>query len=159
MQQISDLFCSAGAESTRFLNRAVDFANCFARTTFSGTQGTAPALWDFNFGTAAPVFTTTFGGAGNSATSLTNYTNIPTRYMLIDVKPTTAWAKGDVITGQTSGQTCTIMGTYPYVNGLRYFTSTPSGAFTLGEVIGVTGNANKLADQGATKPTFDAIFI
>lgn len=63
--------------STRFLNQSVDFTSCFYRTSFSGTQGTAPDLWNFNFGTGTPTKLGCFGGAGNSLTSLTNYGDIP----------------------------------------------------------------------------------
>lgn len=62
-----------GEESTRFLNKTIDFTDCFARGAFTGTQGTAPALWDCDFGTGTPTKTGCYGGAGNSLTSLDNY--------------------------------------------------------------------------------------
>ena len=77
---ISNLFYEAGEQTTRFLNQAVNFTNCFNRVSFTGTQGTAPDLWNCSFGTATPVTTHCFGGAGNSLTSLTNYASIPTAW-------------------------------------------------------------------------------
>lgn len=71
--------------------------------------------------------------------------------MTIDVEPTTDWAKGDVITGQTSASTCTVVAK---LTDTTYSVAGRNGAFTVGEIIGVTGNADKLADQGAAHPTF-----
>jgi hypothetical protein len=69
----------------------------------------------------------------------------------LDVAPVTDWVGGDIITGQTSATTAVVVAkvsTYVYKIKQHF------GVFTLGEVIGVTGNANKLADQGAANPTF-----
>jgi hypothetical protein len=55
----------------------VNFTNCFNRTTFTGVQGTAPDLWNYNFGTGTSTKTTCYGGAGNSLTSISNYADIP----------------------------------------------------------------------------------
>jgi len=77
LQLNANIFYAEGEETTRFLNRVSDFALCFSRTSFTGTQGTAPTLWDCDFGTVTPVTTDCFDGAGNSATSLTNYADIP----------------------------------------------------------------------------------
>jgi len=71
------IFYASGDEDTRFLNQSPDFTSCFERTSFTGTQGTAPALWDCSFGTGTEVSTDCFGGAGNSLTSLDNYASIP----------------------------------------------------------------------------------
>ena len=71
--------------------------------------------------------------------------------MTIDVAPATAWAVGDIITGQTSSKTCII------VTGLTtktFIVKSRSGSFILGEIVGVTGTAAKLADQGAAFPAF-----
>lgn len=69
----SDIF---GAEySTRFSEITADFSKCFDRQSFAGTQGAAPALWSFTFGSVTS--TGCFGGSGNSATSLSNYSSIP----------------------------------------------------------------------------------
>ena len=71
------MFYDAGGETTRFLNQSPDFASFVSRSSFSGTQGTAPALWDCSYGTGTPTSTSAFAGAGNSTTSLTNYNDIP----------------------------------------------------------------------------------
>ena len=70
------IFYADGEQSTRFLNKSVNFEGCFYKSTFNGTQGTAPDLWNCNFGTGTPVKTGCFGGGGNSATSLSNYVSI-----------------------------------------------------------------------------------
>ena len=54
----------------------MNFNSCFYRTSFTGTQGTAPALWSATMN-ASSIKTSCFGGTGNSATSLTNYADIP----------------------------------------------------------------------------------
>lgn len=71
----------------------------------------------------------------------------------LDVAPATAWASGDIITGQSSAKTCVCIA---QLTSLTYQVRERSGAFTLGEVIGVTGEADKLADQGAAHPTITA---
>jgi len=73
--------------------------------------------------------------------------------LTLDVAPATDWAAGNVITGQTSGKTCICV---EKLTALTYVVSARSGEFTLGEVIGVTGTPAKLADQGASYPTFTA---
>jgi hypothetical protein len=55
----------------------MNFTECFYRPTWTGsTQGTAPALWSATMN-ASSIKTACFGGAGNSATSLSNYASIP----------------------------------------------------------------------------------
>ena len=71
------IFYAAGEQGTRFLNRVSDFTECFSRSSFTGTQGTAPDLWNCNFGTGTPTKTNCYSGAGNSLTSLSNYNSIP----------------------------------------------------------------------------------
>jgi hypothetical protein len=71
------IFYAAGGAPTRFLNQSPDFTNCFNRSGFSGTQGTAPDVWNCDFGTGTPITTDCFHGGGNSLTSLTNYASIP----------------------------------------------------------------------------------
>ena len=78
LQVLANIFYEDGSQSTRFLNQSIDFTNCFNRTSFTGSQGTAPDLWNCTWGTGTPTSTNCFGGAGNSATSLTNYSSIPT---------------------------------------------------------------------------------
>jgi uncharacterized phiE125 gp8 family phage protein len=71
--------------------------------------------------------------------------------MTLDVAPATPWAVGDLITGQTSSKTCVVV---TVLTTKTFIVKSRSGAFTLGEVVGVTGTAGKLADQGAANPTF-----
>ena len=80
LQLNAKIFYDTGEASTRFLNKVIDFENCFYRTSFTGTQGTAPDLWNCDFGTETPVTTNCFAGAGNSLTSLDNYGDIPTAW-------------------------------------------------------------------------------
>ena len=78
LQLRSDIFFPAGGETTRFLNQSVDFTNAMCIGTFTGTQGTAPALWDCSYGTGTPTTTTCF--TGQTAGSVTNYASIPTAW-------------------------------------------------------------------------------
>ena len=71
--------------------------------------------------------------------------------MTLDVAPATAWAVGDIITGQTSSKTCVVV---TVLTTKTFIVKSRSGSFTLGEIVGVTGVAGKLADQGASYPTF-----
>lgn len=73
--------------------------------------------------------------------------------MTLDVAPATAWIDGRIVTGQTSGKTCEVV---TRLTDLTYLVKNRSGSFTLGEIVGVTGIATELADQGAAKPTFAA---
>ena len=77
LQLRSDIFYASGEQTTRFLNTSAAFTGCFLRTLYTGSQGTAPDLWNCNFGTGTPIKTSCFGGAGNSSTSLSNYADIP----------------------------------------------------------------------------------
>jgi hypothetical protein len=83
LQLRSDIF---GPDlTTRFLYAGVsDFNECFDRASFSGTQGTAPDLWNATFPEVWEV----------------------------SVRPAVAWVEGDIITGQTSGVTGTFYGWY-----------------------------------------------
>jgi uncharacterized phiE125 gp8 family phage protein len=96
--------------------------------------------------------------SGSVASDMQPYTSLPSgsypidyELMTLDVAPATPWAVGDIITGQTSWKTCIIV---TVLTTLTFIVKSRSGAYTLGEVVGVTGTAAKLADQGATKPTF-----
>ena len=73
-----------------------------------------------------------------------------TETLTLDVAPATDWAAANVVTGQTSAATCVVVAK---LTALTYKVKSRSGVYTLGEIIGVTGVAAKLADQGATKPT------
>lgn len=75
LQLRSDIFGATPNFGTRIMN----FSNCFNRTSFTGTQGTAPALWSATMN-ASSTKSGCFGGAGNSDTSLTNYADIPAEW-------------------------------------------------------------------------------
>jgi len=72
-----NIFFADGDKDTAFLNKSIDFSSFLSRSSFTGTQGEAPVLWDCDFGTGTPTKTGCFGGAGNSLTSLSNYADIP----------------------------------------------------------------------------------
>lgn len=74
----SQIFCLIGEETTRFLNKAVNFTECFKRITSTSINGIVPTLWNYSFGTATPIKTRCFNGAGNNSTSISNYADIPT---------------------------------------------------------------------------------
>ena len=75
----SDMFCAAGEEGIRFNNQSVDFTNCMRLSGgFTGTQGTAPALWNFTFGSGTPTKTSCF--TSHSTSSITNYGAIPAEW-------------------------------------------------------------------------------
>jgi hypothetical protein len=71
--------------------------------------------------------------------------------MIIDAPPATAWDADDLITGATSAKSCTIV---EKITDYKYIVNKRTGTFTSGEIIGVTGTAAKLADQGTGYPTF-----
>ena len=74
LQLRSDIFGTTPNFGTRVMN----FNYCFYRDSFTGTQGTAPALWSATMN-ASSTKTTCFGGA-NSTASLTNYNSIPAEW-------------------------------------------------------------------------------
>ena len=74
------IFYDDGEQSTRFLNKTVDFRYCFECYSFTGTQGVAPDLWNCDFGTGSATKATCFGGGGNTASRFTNYGDIPTEW-------------------------------------------------------------------------------
>lgn len=73
-----NIFCNEATEkTTRFANVTPNFSNCFDSLT--GTvAGTAPALWEYTY-KATPTKTKCF--SGNSATTLSNYGDIPTEWI------------------------------------------------------------------------------
>jgi hypothetical protein len=74
--------------------------------------------------------------------------------LTLDVAPVTDWEVDDIITGQSSGVTCVVVSkTSSLVYRVKYYTGLIIH-YTLGETVGVTGDANKLADQGAANPVF-----
>jgi hypothetical protein len=78
--------------------------------------------------------------------------NVAYRLLELDVAPATDWEVDDVITGQTSGKTATV--NVKESSTVYYVTSSSATEYTDGEVIGVTGNADKLANQGTGYPKF-----
>lgn len=76
------IFYADGEQSTRFLNKNVNFSYCFDRSSYTNAeQGTAPDLWNCDFGTGTATKTDCFNGAGNSLTSLSNYNDIPIEWL------------------------------------------------------------------------------
>jgi hypothetical protein len=70
-------YLTSGDTATRFYDKTVNFDNCFYRDSFTGNQGTAPDLWNCDFGTGTPTYGGCFGGTGNDGTSISNYGDIP----------------------------------------------------------------------------------
>lgn len=77
-----NIFCDEDTEKgTRFAwtNNWFYFTNAFNRTSYTNTeQGTAPALWEYTITKSQKG--NCFSGAGNSATSLSNYSLIPSAW-------------------------------------------------------------------------------
>ena len=80
LQLNSWIFYSSSEEDTRFF-ASPSFENCFYRNSFTGSSGSAPALWDCSFGSGPPVSASCFGGSGNSTSSLDNYDDIPAGWL------------------------------------------------------------------------------
>jgi hypothetical protein len=77
LQLNRNIFYADGEQDTRFNNGLNhSFYYCFYRTSFTGTQGEAPDLWNCTFGGTLSKINC-FAGAGNSLTSLWNYPCIP----------------------------------------------------------------------------------
>ena len=77
LQLNDNIFWGAGERDTRFHDQSINFSQCFYRNFFTGTQGTAPDLWNCDFGIGTPTKTSCFAGSGNTTLSLTNYADIP----------------------------------------------------------------------------------
>jgi hypothetical protein len=75
LQLNRNIFFADGEELTRFQDKTVNFQECFARDSFTGNLGEAPPLWTCTTGTLTG--TNCYDGAGNSASSLSNYASIP----------------------------------------------------------------------------------
>lgn len=74
-----NLFCDDATErTTRFVGLGyVEFDSFFMRNSYTGTTTmTVPELWDYTFD-STPGRWGCYGGAGNSATNITNYSSIP----------------------------------------------------------------------------------
>jgi hypothetical protein len=90
--QINPLtFCLSGETNTRFYNQSINFCDTFARDLFTGIQGTAPDLWNYNYGTGTTTSSCfgegTFYGSGNTQTSISNYCDIPAGWGAIACPP------------------------------------------------------------------------
>lgn len=70
-----NIFYADGEQSTRFKNKVSNFEGCFQISSFTGTQGEAPDLWNCDFGTQTPTTTNCF--KSHSSSSLNNYNDIP----------------------------------------------------------------------------------
>jgi hypothetical protein len=71
-------YLASGDTATRFLDKSVSFFGTFNRNSFTGIQGTAPDLWNCDFGTGSATSTGyCFYGTGNNGTSISNYGDIP----------------------------------------------------------------------------------
>ena len=81
LQVRADTFYAAGESGTRFHDQSPSFDHCFYRYMFSGTQGTAPDLWNCDFGTGSPYTFWCFYGDGNNIDSLANYYSIPSEWL------------------------------------------------------------------------------
>ena len=62
----------------RFFNKSMVFLASFKVSSFTGTQGTAPELWNFNYGNRQVNKTSCF--TGHSTESLSNYNSIPAEW-------------------------------------------------------------------------------
>jgi len=93
--------------------------------------------------------------AMNSSYDTDDYTMVAEglEILTLDVAPATDWDPGDIITGQTSSETSVVVS---FITTLTYYVRERTGSYTLGEIIGVTGVAGKLADQGLAYPTITA---
>jgi hypothetical protein len=77
LQVNARIFCDEGDEDTRFLNQEVIFTNCFHdNADWTGIQGEAPDLWNYDFGTATPIKTDCFSG-WQVAARFSNAASIP----------------------------------------------------------------------------------
>lgn len=79
LRQNSEIFYADGEQATRFLNKSVNFTNCFRVASYTGAQGVAPDLWNCTFGTGTP--TTTDCWQGHSAATVSNFASIPVAWV------------------------------------------------------------------------------
>ena len=78
----ANLFCNEATDmATRFVNvTSVDFTGMFNRSSWTGTTpGTAPQLWNYTMPNSV-TSQACYAGAGNNATSLSNYSSIPSAW-------------------------------------------------------------------------------
>lgn len=134
--QSSGTTCIVVSKVNNTAYRVKEVSGIFTDGEVVGVTGDAAKLADQ--GTGYPTIT---AGGGNTV-------------ITVNVSPSTDWAANDIITGQTSGATCIVISK---LTATTYYVRNVVGAFTDGEVIGVTGNVNKLADQNAGAPTFTRV--
>jgi hypothetical protein len=72
LTEIPEIFCALGEEGTRFLGKTVNMSYAFNISSFSGTIGTAPDLWNY-----AGTFTKTSCWTGHGVLTLNNWGDIP----------------------------------------------------------------------------------
>jgi hypothetical protein len=73
LTMVSDIF---GPDlSTRFLDKSINFRNFFFLNSWLGVQGTAPEIWNANYGSGTPTTIDCF--QGHSVSSLSNNNSIP----------------------------------------------------------------------------------
>lgn len=145
--QSSGKTCRVVAKLTNLTYQIRERTGSFTLGEVIGVTGTGTKLADQ--GAAHPTITATADSVHKVFESLSAGLELLT----LDVAPATPWLQDWIITGQTSGKTCKIV---LLLTSLTYLVKDRTGAFTLGEVIGVTGTAVLLADQGAANPTFAA---
>jgi uncharacterized phiE125 gp8 family phage protein len=132
--QTSGHTCKAVAKLTALTYEIKERTDAFHLDESIGVTGTAAKI--ANQGAAYP----TVAGA---------YKVLPYELLTLDVVPGGAgWAAGDVITGNTSAQTCIIV---EVLTTKTYTVDKRSGTFTLGETL---TNGTATAAQGALFPTF-----
>lgn len=76
----SNIFCDETTEkATRFLNMTINFSYCFQSCASSGSdpKGTAPALWNYEYGSGTITKKYCFKNINNS---VSNYSAIPTEW-------------------------------------------------------------------------------
>jgi hypothetical protein len=69
---IPDIFCAIGEEGTRFLGKTVNMDIAFKISSWSGSIGTAPDLWNY-----AGTFSKSDCFDGHGVTSLNNWDDVP----------------------------------------------------------------------------------
>lgn len=79
---------------------------------------------------------------------------ITTLILTISNPPVVDWAPADIITGQTSGETCEVVNK---ISDTQYEVINSSGLFYNAEEIGVTGDSDKLVKQKNSFPQLNLI--
>lgn len=71
------LFSDSGETGTRFLNKNMNFSQCFYRLSWLGNQIGYAQLIYYNYGTGTLTLSGCYGGTGNNSSSISNYGSIP----------------------------------------------------------------------------------